>query len=103
MDQANDPEITTEELLGWMEFGCWAALVMAPLIYWLQGPSVSTDQYVVRTILVIVAAAGGVGLRLRAVLIRRRARGCRAGDAPPQPPSGESTTPASCEGRIPPN
>ncbi len=88
MDQPEDPEITTEEFLGWMEFGCWSALVMAPLIYWLQGPSVSTDQYVVRTALVILAAVGGVGLRIRAVLQRRRAgpSGANATPPAPQPP-----------------
>jgi hypothetical protein len=83
MDQPDDPEITTEEFLGWMEFGCWSALVMAPLIYWLQGPAVSTDQFVVRTALVILAAVGGVGLRIRAMLQRRRAQVAADNPAPP--------------------
>jgi len=73
MERPDDPEITTEEFLGWLEFGCWSALIMAPLIYWLQGPSVSNDQFVVRTALVILAAVGGIGLRLRVLWQRRRA------------------------------
>jgi hypothetical protein len=95
MDQQEDPEITTEEFLGWMEFGCWSALIMAPLIYWLQGPSVSTDQFVVRTALVILAAVGGVVLRIRVLLQRRRAGDTGAdatSPAPQTPPGGPPRT-----------
>ena len=90
MDQPDHAEITTEEFLGWMEFGCWSALVMAPLIYWLQGPSVSTDQLVVRTALVILAAVGGVVLRIRVLLNRRRAQVTAAHPPPVQPVAGEA-------------
>jgi hypothetical protein len=93
MDQPQDPEITTEEFLGWMEFGCWSALVMAPLIYWLQGPSVSTDQFVVRTALVILAAVGGVGLRIRVLLQRRRVGRNGANTASPAPPTSAEAPP----------
>jgi len=67
-------ELDGEQLLGWIEFGCWSALAMAPVIYWLQGPSVSHDQYVVRIGLVVVAALGGVFLRIRAIVRQRKHR-----------------------------
>src|SRR5262249_45152252 len=56
-----------DEILGWTQFCAWAALLMNPVIWWLQGPSVSTDQFVVRTALVVCAATGGIGLRIRAL------------------------------------
>lgn len=61
-----EDDLTPEELRQWLEFSCWTALVMAPILYWLNGPSVSTDQYVVRTGLVVLAACGGIGLRIMA-------------------------------------
>lgn len=72
-DEPQSEEIELDELLGWGEFCCWMALVQAPIIYWLQGPSVSHDQFVVRTALVIIAAGGGVALRIRAWLRNLRA------------------------------
>lgn len=60
-----------DEVVGWAEFCCWSALAMAPIIYWLQGSSVSNDQFVVRKALVICAAAGGIVLRTRAISRRR--------------------------------
>src|SRR5690242_12534160 len=59
--RVNEPTadaMTPQEVLGWAEFCCWSALVMAPLIWWLQGPSVSTDQFVVRTALVVISTTG---------------------------------------------
>ena len=56
-------DISLDELLPWLEFGCWTALVLAPFLYYVNGPSVSSDQAVVRTGLVIVAAVGAATLR----------------------------------------
>jgi hypothetical protein len=66
-------ELTLAELLGWSEFCAWTALVIAPIIYWLQGESVSHDQFVVRTGLVALSAAGAIGLRGWAWLRGKRA------------------------------
>jgi hypothetical protein len=65
-----DTELTQAELRGWIEFACWTILVLAPFLCWVNGPAVSTDQLVVRTALVILAACGAVGLRLFAWLHR---------------------------------
>mgnify|MGYP003382030696 CR=1 FL=1 len=59
-----DDELTWDELLPWLEFGCWTALVLTPILYYVNGPSVSSDQAAVRTGLVVAAAVGGVLLRL---------------------------------------
>ena len=85
-----DDELDLHEILGWAEFCAWAALVMTPIIWWLQGPSVSTDQFVVRTGLVVISATVAVGLRGWTLLQRRRARGAanvgeRAGPQGEQP------------------
>ena len=67
-----EEELSLDEMLYWGEFCAWSALVMTPIIWWLQGPSVSTDQFVVRCSLVVISALAGVGLRVRAVVVRRR-------------------------------
>lgn len=69
-----DDEISVEEFLGWAEFCAWSALVMTPIIWWLQGESVSQDQFVVRCSLVVISAVAGVGLRAYALVSRRGKR-----------------------------
>lgn len=57
--------IEGEQVAGWIEMGCWTALVLTPFLYWVNGPAVSQDQLVVRWIVVIVAMGGAIGLRIR--------------------------------------
>lgn len=59
-----EDDLSWAELLRWVEYGCWTALALFPMLYWVNGPTVSTDQYVMRTILIVVASVGAVGLRL---------------------------------------
>ncbi len=61
--EADEEDLSLDELLPWLEFGCWTALVLAPILYYVNGPSVSSDQAIVRTGLVIVAALGAATLR----------------------------------------
>jgi len=74
----SDDDLTLAELLPWLEFGSWTMLVLAPVLYYVNGPSVSPDQAVVRTCLVVVAAAGALTLRL---VNWRRGRSSRTDDA----------------------
>jgi hypothetical protein len=67
----DESELTVGELLGWTEFACWTALVLMPFLYWVNGSAVSTDQFVVRSVLVFLAAVGAIGLRSYAWLHRR--------------------------------
>ena len=69
-DQAEE-EMRTEEILGWVEFGCWTAVVLIPILYYVNGPSVSTDQFVVRSALTVIAIIGGC-LTTGSRLIRKR-------------------------------
>ena len=52
---ADDEDITWEEIAYWAEFCGWTVLALAPFLRWINGPSVSTDQYYMRIGLVIVA------------------------------------------------
>jgi len=72
MEDYRTDEMTLHAILGWAEFCAWVALVMTPIIWWLQGPSVSTDQFVVRTALVAIAATASISLRIRAWVRRMR-------------------------------
>jgi hypothetical protein len=60
----SDDTLSGGEIRYWIEFGCWTTLALTPFLYYVNGPSVSTDQFVVRSALVILAAFGAVGLRL---------------------------------------
>lgn len=52
------------ELLPLIEFGCWTAILLFPLLYYVNGPSVSIDQTVVRTILIFMTIIGAIVLRI---------------------------------------
>lgn len=58
----NEP-LTPTELCMWLEFACWTMVALAPFLYWVNGSAVSTDQFVVRTALVLIALVGGISLR----------------------------------------
>lgn len=55
---------------GWQmaEWFCWTVVVLAPLLRWIHGPAVSTDQLVVRIALVCLALVGAVTLRTLAIV-----------------------------------
>jgi len=65
------------------ELSCWTVVVLAPLLRWINGPAVSTDQFVVRTALVCLALLGAVSLRTLAIV--RAVRHHRSA-----PPSGSA-------------
>jgi hypothetical protein len=67
-------EYTPKEIRGWAEFCAWTTLALCPFLYWVNGPAVSTDQFVVRTTLVILAAITAVSLRVYAWIEARRAK-----------------------------
>ena len=68
----DDREISLDELLGWLEFGGWTTLALAPMLYYVNGPAVSPDQFVVRSILVALAAVAAVSIRGYRILRSRR-------------------------------
>ena len=52
---------------------CWISTILAPLVYWLQGPAVSTDQRVMRWSVFCLLLACALCLRWRS----RRTRAAR--------------------------
>jgi hypothetical protein len=51
------------------ELACWTMVGLAPILNLVDGPSVSSDQFVVRTVVLALAMTGGVCLRIRKILI----------------------------------
>jgi dolichol-phosphate mannosyltransferase len=60
-------QLSFEELTAWAEFCAWSGLIMTPVLWWLQGASVSPDQFAVRTSVVVLSAIAATGLRLRTI------------------------------------
>ena len=60
----NDQPLSREECLYWAEFACWTMVLLVPLLWWVNGPAVSTDQLVVRVGLTVLALVGGLSLRV---------------------------------------
>lgn len=90
----NDEDLDTvdvAEILHWVEFCAWSALVMTPIIWWLQGPSVSTDQFVVRTGLIVISASIAIGLRTWALIQIHRAAKSVTVDPPAGPRTDQTT------------
>jgi len=83
-------ELTWEEMAPWLEFACWFALFLAPILYYVNGPSVSHDQFVVRTGLVVLSGVGGVVLR---IVNWRRSRRAALLQNVPRPAATESDRP----------
>lgn len=54
------------------ELCCWFVVVLAPILTWVNGPSVSTDQFVVRTFVFCAALTGGVVLSVANFIRWRR-------------------------------
>ena len=55
------------------EFCCWTMVILAPLLTWVNGPAVSTDQFVIRTAVFSLAVIGATSLRM-ANIVRKRAK-----------------------------
>lgn len=53
-----------------IEFVCWVVAVLVPLLRWINGPPVTSDQAAVQAVLFGFAVLGAVGLRLYQVLRR---------------------------------
>jgi hypothetical protein len=66
-----EPEPTLRDALPAIEFCCWVVVFLAPFLRWVNGPAVTTDQFVVQCTLVSLALTGAVGLRIYAIARRR--------------------------------
>ncbi len=69
-DSSTDPSeqpIETEEFWRTVELCSWASLAFLPVLYFVNGPAVSTDQLIIRSIVVIAVVAGVITSLLRRV------------------------------------
>ena len=69
-DSSTDPSAQptdTEELWRTVELCSWASLAFLPVLYFVNGPAVSTDQLIIRRIVVIAVVAGVITSLLRRV------------------------------------
>jgi hypothetical protein len=46
-----------------LEFMCWTVVALTPFLRWVNGPAVTTDQFVVQVGLVVIALVGAFSLR----------------------------------------
>jgi hypothetical protein len=65
-DEKPPNDICFHDIAPAVEFVCWIVVLLAPLLRWINGPAVTTDQYAVQVTLFSVAIVGAIGLRLRA-------------------------------------
>jgi hypothetical protein len=56
------------------ELCCWFVVVLSPILTWVNGPPVSTDQAVVRWIVFLLALSGGIVFSATNLVRWRRAK-----------------------------
>lgn len=62
-DVEGDP-VSYAELLRGLEFGCWVAAAVIPILFFVNGPAVSKEQSLVRILLTAMSLTGGISLWL---------------------------------------
>jgi len=85
-------KLTVNQLRQWGEQFCWMITVITPVVCWLQGESVSKDQFIVRVSLLLLSASGGIAFRTAAFFRNRHSQQI---DAPEQIQGEVATSPAS--------
>jgi hypothetical protein len=53
-----------------IEFACWVVALLAPVLRLINGPAVTSDQFVIQVSLFGLALVGGIGLRAYQLLHR---------------------------------
>ncbi len=69
----HDPEKTPINPWGMAEFSAWFMVALAPILTWVNGPPVSTDQAIVRTAVFTLALAAALVLTVTRLVRRWRA------------------------------
>jgi hypothetical protein len=67
-DDGFSEEIHFRDLAPAIEFVCWLAVVLLPVLRWINGPAVTSDQFVIQVALFAVALVCGSGLRFYALV-----------------------------------
>lgn len=53
-----------------IEFVCWVVVALCPMLRFINGAAVTSDQFVIQATLFSLALAGGIGLRVYSFLHR---------------------------------
>jgi hypothetical protein len=66
MNEGDDSQddIHFRDLAPAIEFVCWVAVVLAPILRLINGAAVTTDQFVTQVTLVSLAVVAAIGLRI---------------------------------------
>ena len=64
----SDPLLNPTDLRWFLELGCWTIVLLSPMLNWVNGPPVSPDQAVVRTLAFSLALICAIGLRFASLL-----------------------------------
>jgi hypothetical protein len=70
-DQNDGPtgdDLRFSDLLPLVEFVCWIAVLLCPILRLVNGPAVTTDQFAIHLAIFTMALGGGTALRLYRVL-----------------------------------
>lgn len=73
-EEEEGEEISFAELAPAIEFACWTAVVLAPLLRLVNGAAVTNDQWWFQVSLFSAAIIGACSLRIYQMLLRRRTR-----------------------------
>ena len=63
-DSESPQDVHFRDVAPAIEFACWVVVLLAPLLRLVNGPAVTSDQFVIQVSLFAMALIGGVGLRL---------------------------------------
>lgn len=63
-DKQSSEDIHFRDIAPALEFICWVIVALAPFLRLINGPAVTTDQFVVQITLFSLALLGAVGLRI---------------------------------------
>jgi hypothetical protein len=70
-ENGNPPkDIHFRDLAPAIEFFCWVVVVLAPLLRLINGPAVTSDQFIIQLALFSLVLASTIGLRLYQLLKR---------------------------------
>lgn len=66
MDDRDDSssEIHFRDIAPAIEFVCWVVVLLAPVLRWINGPAVTSDQFVIQISVFAIALVCAISLRL---------------------------------------
>jgi hypothetical protein len=63
-DERQTETDTLQDVAPAIELLCWTVVALAPILRWVNGPAVTTDQFVFQVALFAMASVAAIGLRV---------------------------------------